>query len=140
MSTEANKAIIRRLTEDLWNAGNLSVADELIADNFVNHNPGPGQTPDREAFKQSITEFHNGFSGIRFNIDDLISEGDKTVARGTFHGTHTGEFAGVSATGKDVMMSWIVILRIKDGRITERWLHYNELDFLTQLGVIPPLG
>ena len=140
IALEQNKAIARRYIEELWTKGDLAVADELIAADFVDHSPAPGVTPDREGIKQGVTAFQTGFSDFQFIIEDLIAEGDKVVIPQTFRGTHTGEFAGAPATGKEITMTVIVILRIEGGKIVDRWANVDELGFLIQLGVIPPPG
>ncbi len=140
MALEQNKAIARRYIEELWTKGDLALADELIAADFVNHSPAPGETPDREGIKQGVTAFQTGFSDFQFMIEDLIAEGDKVVIPQTFRGTHTGEFAGAPATGKEITMTVIVILRIEGGKIVDRWANVDELGFLIQLGVIAPPG
>lgn len=139
-STEELKAIARRYIDDLWSKGNLAVADEIIAADFVNRSPVPGETPDREGIKQGVTAFQTGFSDYQFVIDDLIAEGDKIAIRNTFRGTHTGEFAGAPATGKQITFACIVILRIEDAKIVDRWAVVDELGFMIQLGVIAPPG
>lgn len=140
MSTKENKAIAYRYMEEFWNAGNLAVADEIIAIGFVNHSPVPGETPDREGMKQSVSAFHAGFSDLRFATEDMVAEGDRVALRGTFQGSHTGAFTGISPTGKDVTMTWFIILRIEEGKITDRWANFDELGFLAQLGALPSIG
>jgi len=139
-STEELKAIARRYIDDLWSKGNLAVADEIIAADFVDHSPHPGETPDREGIKQGVTAFQTGFSDYQFVIEDMIAEGDRIAIRQTFRGIHTGEFAGASPTGKEITMTCIVILRAKGGKIVDRWANVDDLGFLIQLGVIPPPG
>ena len=140
MSVEENKAIVRRYMEEFWNAGNLAIADEIIAADFCNHSPVPGETPDREGLKQSVSAFHAGFSDQRFATEDMVAEGDRVALRGTFRGVHTGAFAGSPATGRDVTMTWFIMLRIEGGKITDRWANFDELGFLTQLGALSPMG
>ena len=100
---EMNKAIARRYIEELFTQGNLDVADELVAEDFVNHSPfGEEDTGDREGLKQAASGFLASFPDGQFVIDDMIAEGDLVAMRGTGRGTHTGEpFAGVAATGAE---------------------------------------
>jgi steroid delta-isomerase-like uncharacterized protein len=136
MPTE-NKAILRRFFEEIFNQGNLSAADEIVAENYVNHNPAPGETPGREGLKQFVLTVHSGFPGGRFNVEDQIAEGDKVTTRWSFTGTHQAEFAGIPATGKQVQITAINIHRIVDGQIQEGWLNWDALGMMQQLGVIP---
>jgi steroid delta-isomerase-like uncharacterized protein len=136
MSTE-NKAMLRRFFEEIFNQGNLSAADEIVAENYVNHNPAPGETPGREGLKQFVPTVRSGFPGGRFTVEDQIAEGDKVTTRWSFAGTHQAEFAGIPATGKQVQITAINIHRIVDGQIQEGWLNWDALGMMQQLGVIP---
>lgn len=139
MSAEENKAIVRRLFDEL-NKGNLDVADEIFADDFVNHNPGPGGKADREGMKQLLADLHSAFPGCRWNVEDMIAEGDRVVYRFTMDGTHEGAYMGIPATGKQVRANAIGILRFAGGRAVERWNIGDALGLLQQLGIIPALG
>ena len=111
MSTEENKAIVRRATEELFNKNNLAVIDELYATNFVSHGT-PAMTPDREGYKQFVTMSHTALPDFHTTIEDMIAEGDKVVQRFTARGTHKGEFMGIPPTGKQVTITGIAIDRI----------------------------
>jgi steroid delta-isomerase-like uncharacterized protein len=137
MSTEENKAIVRRIFDEFLNTGDPDAADELFAADFVNHSPGRGAAPDREGMKQFITSLRRTFPDMKLTPDDLIAEGDKVTVRMTISGTHRGEIAGVSATGKQVAWDAISILRFADGKAVERWNISDELGLLRQLGVKP---
>ena len=140
MSVEENKAILNRFFEEIFNKGDLAAADELVARDYVNHDPAPGETPGVEGLKQFAADMRTGFPDILFTIDDQIAEQDRVVTRYTINGTHKGEFAGIPATGKPVTIGLIDIHRVVDGRIQECWLKWDTLDFMQQLGVIPPMG
>jgi steroid delta-isomerase-like uncharacterized protein len=139
-----NKAIARRYIEELFTQGNLDVADELVAEDFVNHSPfGEEDTGDREGLKQAASGFLASFPDGQFVIDDMIAEGDLVAMRGTGRGTHTGEpFAGVAATGAETEFTWTAFLRIEDGQITERWAEADGVAMLAPLGfeLAPPAG
>lgn len=137
MSMEANKALIRRLMDEVVNAGNLDAVDELLAPNFVNHNPLPGATPDRDGFKQAFRNLHAAFPDLHVISPDLIAEGDRVVALRGFEGTHDGPFMGVSATGKHIVLDGITVFRVVDGRIAERWGVLDTLGVMRQLGILP---
>ena len=139
MSIDENKAIAQRYMH-LWNTGDLAIADEIIAADFANHSPVPGETPDREGLKQGVRGFHAGFSELRFAVEDMVAERNKVAIRGTFRGVHTGAFEGIPATGREIAMTWFIMLRMVGGKISDRWANFDELGFLTQLGAIPPMG
>jgi steroid delta-isomerase-like uncharacterized protein len=135
MSTERNKAILHRYFEELFNTGNLSVADEIVGLNYLNHNPVPGEPPGREGLKAFITHLRTAFPDIQFTIEDQIAEGDKVVTRFTVTGTQQGEFAGIPATGRPVTVTALNIYRVAGGQIEEGWLNWDALGMMQQLGV-----
>jgi predicted ester cyclase len=134
--TERNKAVIRRFVEEVQNEKNWDVYDELNDPEFFNHSAPPGMT-NREGSKHYLAGFLDAFPGCRFTIDDMIAEGDQVVTKKTFRGTHTGEFAGIPPTGREVTLQFVDIMRVRDGRIIEHWLTMDQLSFMQQLGVIP---
>ena len=138
MSVEENKAIVHRIMEEIFNKGNVAAADELIASNFVDHNPVSGQPAGLEGLKQVVTMFRTAFPDLHCTVEEMIAEGDKVVARGTIRGTHKGEFMGVPPTGKRVRVTGIDIARIAGGKVVERWGNFDEMGMMQQLGVVPP--
>ena len=143
MSTEDNKALIRRLIEEVWNQGNLAVFDELYAPDFLFHDPGLPQVRTREEDKRWITETLNIFPDLHITIEDLIAEGDQVVVRMTGRGTNTGDILAPSphpATGKQVTMTGIAIARISNDQFVEIWHQVDWLGMFQQLGVIPTPG
>lgn len=136
MTTEQNKAVIRRLNDEFWNKGNVSVVDDVVAADFVDHDT-PGKAPGREGLKQFIIPFRDAFSDIQSTVEDLIGEGDKITWRWTFRGTHSGPVMGIPATGKVITLTGITIDRIAGGQIVERWNQMDAMGMLQQLGVIP---
>ena len=137
MSIDENKAIARRWGDDIWGKGDLAAADDLLAPDLTFTYPPPGAAPDREAYKQMVTMFHVGFPNVQFTAEDMVAEGDKVVVRWTSRGSHTGEFAGVAPTGRQVTITGISILRIAGEKIVEDWTEENALGMMQQLGVIP---
>jgi predicted ester cyclase len=140
MSTEENKAKVSRLIEEFVGKGNLAVADEIFATNFVNHSPAAGTTPDREDIKKYITKLHTAFPDYYNDIEDMIAEGDRVAVRVMCRGTHRGEFMGISPTGRQVNVTAISILRFAGGKVVERWNNTDNLGLLRQLGVVLPQG
>ena len=129
MSTEENKALVRREQEELWNhTGNLDAAHELFA---------PGQA---EAARQEAADFRQGFPDVVSVIENLIAEGDMVAARWSSRATHLGEYAGVSPTGNEVEFTGISVYRIAGGRIAESWTVEDELGLMRQIGAVPEPG
>ena len=139
MSTEANKAIIRRLFEEAFEQGNLAVLDEIIAPDQVNGGPRvlPGMPPGPEGSKMLISAYRNAFPDIHFTIDEQIAEGNTVVTRWTAHGTHKGELAGLPATGKPATVVGMGVDRVENGKIVESWGLFDQFGMSQQLGVIP---
>jgi steroid delta-isomerase-like uncharacterized protein len=140
MSTENCKAIACRLVEEIWNQGNLSVADEIFDANFVNHDDARPEVINLESYKQWVATGHDAFPNFCLSIEDIIAEENKVVIRYTFTGTHRGELMGIPPTGKQVVIAGIDIYRIASGKIVECWVSMDDLGFLQQLGVVPPMG
>ena len=135
MSAEENKAFTRRAYEAI-NQKNLDALDEMVASDMIDRDPAPGQGPGLEGVKQYFSSLHTAFPDVQMNIDDMIAEGDKVVARVNVGGTHQGEFMGIDPTGNRVTITGIDILRIADGKIVERWGKFDDLSMMQQLGVI----
>lgn len=135
MSAEQNKMIIRRLFAEIMR-GNLAVADELIAEDYVQHSVF--SIPNgREAFKQFFMAFATAVPDARFVIEDIIAESDKVVSRFSVTGTQMGELSGILPTRKKFTMRGIDIFRMVDGKIVEHWDAVDRLGMLQQLGIIP---
>jgi len=139
MSTEDNKALIRRAYEEGFNQRNLAVLDEVNASDLVSHNASTTMQG-LEAFKQFLSLYLSAFSDARFTVEDLIAEGDRVVARHTFRGTHTGDLMGIPPTGKQVSGTGIQITRIANGKAVEQWFNGDDLGLMQQLGVVASIG
>ena len=139
MSTEENKALVRRFEEEL-NKGNLALIDELFAADCVIHLGGGAELRGPEEFRQLITTFAPAFPDFVSTIEDLIAEGDKVVCRFTRTGTHKGEWLGIAATGKHITWTAIEISRIVGGKVVEAWGEIDMLSVMQQLGAIPTPG
>jgi steroid delta-isomerase-like uncharacterized protein len=132
-----NKAISRRADEELFNRGNLDVADELFAPDFVYHNPAGEELRGPENVKRYAVMLRAAFPDLHQTIEDQIAEGDKVSYRWTARGTHEGEPMGIAPTGKQVTFTGIAVARLADGKIEEMWENYDALGMLQQLGVVP---
>jgi steroid delta-isomerase-like uncharacterized protein len=141
MSTEENKALMRRIYEEVFNQKNLVAIDDFIAPNFVNHSAAQlGMTGgDLEHVKQFLSMVMQAFPDLHYTVEDLVAEGDKVVARLTISGTQQGAFMGIPPTGKHATISDIEIFRITGGKAVETWVQVDFLGLLQQLGAIPPM-
>ena len=122
------------------NTGDLDRADALVAPDFVEHNPTPGQGPGLEGFRQVVAMLRAAFPDLHITIDDLVGEGDKVSVRLTARGTHEGPFMGMAPTGRRAAWEGISIIRIADGRVAERWFHADVAGLARQLGAGPGGG
>ena len=138
-SLDSNKALIRRFYEEI-DKGNLDAMDDLVAENYVNHDPPPfpGLAAGRAGLKQAFLMFQKATPG-RHVIEDQIAEGDKVMTRLRGVGKHEGELAGIAPTGNDLDVKAVAIHRIADGKIVEHWSAVDSATMLAQLGVIPAL-
>ena len=139
MSTEANKAIIRRFFEEAFEKGNLAVLDEIVAPNQVNGGPGalPGMPSGPEGSKMLVSAYRNAFPDLHFTSEEQIAEGTTVVTRWTVHGTHQGELARLPATGKAATVVGLGVDQVENGKIVESWGLFDQFGMLQQLGVIP---
>lgn len=128
-----NKEVARRFVTEVWNAGNLDLAGELIHPAYVV--PGVGTGP--EAVKANISAFRTGFPDLEWVIEDVIAEGDRVVLRLMLHGTHLGTFHGIAATGRRVTMQEIAIWQVCDGKLHAGWFAFDGLGLRVQFGVLP---
>jgi steroid delta-isomerase-like uncharacterized protein len=142
MSTEENKALVRRMVEETFNRGNVGQADEFLAPDFVEREElPPGLPRDREGVKQLTVMLRSAFPDLKATIEDIVAEGDKVVVRQTWTGTHTGgEFMGVPPSGKAVSIGVIDIIRIAGGKFVEHWGQMDSMGMMQQLGAVPPPG
>jgi steroid delta-isomerase-like uncharacterized protein len=139
MSAE-NKAIARRFFE-LFSQGDMdTIGRELLSPDIMAHFPGMPGPLNLESYKQVGLMFRSAFPDIQDTVEDQIAEGDKVVTRITSRGTHQGELMGIPATGKQYTITAMVIDRIIEGRIVERWAQFDQLGMLQQLGVVPTPG
>jgi steroid delta-isomerase-like uncharacterized protein len=141
MSTEQNKVLVRQMVEEVFNRGNISLADKFLAPDFVEREELPPGVPrGREGVKQLTAMFRSAFPDFKATIDDLIAEGDKVVIRQTWTGTHKGEFMGMPPTGKRMSIGVIDIIRIVGGKFVEHWGQMDSMGMMQQLGAIPAPG
>jgi steroid delta-isomerase-like uncharacterized protein len=134
---QANKAVVERWLE-LWNTGDLAIADEIFGTDFVPHMPHYPDITDVESYKAEVAKTETGIPDFHATLDDIMAEGDKVVARFTATGTAQGEYMGVQVDGVPYTNTWTVMFRFAGGKIVEEWVQYDLLGVLEQWGVMPP--
>ena len=137
MTPEEGSALINRFYDEGWNANNLDVYDELVTDDFVDHQAMPGLPPGREGFKALNVMFRSAFPDVWVTVDRVLADGDKVACRWTSTGTHQGDLFGIPPTGRKVKVTATVVYRIEDGRLAEGWINRDDVGLMQQLGVIP---
>jgi steroid delta-isomerase-like uncharacterized protein len=133
---EDTRRLVARFYDGI-NAGNLGVIDELVADDFAEHEEFPGISQDKEGVRQFFTMFRTGFPDMRMDAHDVLIDGDLVCIRSTMSGTQQGEFMGMPPTGKRFEVSAIDMVRVRDGKVTDHWGVMDAMKMMQQLGVIP---
>lgn len=133
---DANLALVARLTDLIEVEHDIDGLDGVLAEDFVNHSPSEGFAADREGFKATARSVYGAFSDLESTIEEAFAAGDRVVTRWTERGTHSGEYLGVVATGRAVVVRAIEIWRVRDGLIVERWAEVNEVELLRQIGAL----
>ena len=137
-ATEAeNKAQFRRAYEELLNGGNLEVAEDLVAPEFLNHEAPPGRDRGPESMRGLATMLRTAFPDLHFTIEELVAEGDTVAGRLTMSGTHRGHLMGMPPTGRSVRQDHMHFVRFQNGKAIEHWGVRDEMGMMQQLGVIP---
>jgi steroid delta-isomerase-like uncharacterized protein len=139
--SENNKAIVRRLIEEVWNKGNLSLVEELFTPNYEHHDsstPDFGRGPESE--KKRVTLYRTAFPDLRLTIEDIIAEGETVMARWSCRGTHKGDLSGIAPTGRPFTISGITVGRVANGKIAESYVNWDALGLMQQLGVVSELA
>jgi steroid delta-isomerase-like uncharacterized protein len=141
MSVQENKALARRVFDEVWSQGKLDLADELLAPDFVGRPGGLGEPfKGPEGAKEFIGRLREAFPDITFTVEEMIAEGDLVATRWTSTGTHDGDFLGVEPTGRDAIFGGMTFLRFRDGTVAEGWTQLDALGLLKQIGAVPQLA
>ena len=141
MATQQDLASLRRIPEEVFSKGNLAVADEVVAANYVEHVPlPPGMPTGIAGLKAFVGGLRAAFPDLKYTIEDEFADGDQVVQRLTASGTHEGEFLGMAATRKKATWSEIHMSRVTDGKLVEHWANTDQMGMLQQLGIIPTPG
>src|SRR6267142_6168321 len=135
--SEQNKAVVRRLIEDHWNAKNHALVPELFAPTVAFYTPD-GVLNGLDGASTLLQAYATAFPDFRLVIDDMVADGDKVAFRWTFTGTHRGPLGDIRASGKNVSVSNAVgIFRLAAGKVDEAHLSWNKFALLQQLGILP---
>jgi steroid delta-isomerase-like uncharacterized protein len=135
--------VVLALFADLYSRNDPEAADRLLAADFVNHEAAAERSAGPQGAKETAAWLHESFSDLRFEIEDVICDGESVVVRLTMSGRHTGAagpFAGMPVTGRPFRTRQIHMWRVSDGRITDHWAVRDDLGWMTQLGLLSALN
>jgi predicted ester cyclase len=135
---EANKAVYRRVVEEVVNQGKFDVVDEIFHPDYVDHAAPPGSPPGLEGVKSVFGMFRTGFPDVKFHIDQMVGEGNYVATLVHGEGTQTGQFIQFPPSGKHAVWRSVGFFRVEDGLIREHWGIPDLLGLLIQIGIIPP--
>jgi steroid delta-isomerase-like uncharacterized protein len=135
MSAE-NEAVVRRFFEEFCNGRKGDLAEDLVTDDYVSHGPQAPPADGPEGVRERVGLYQESVDG-HWNVEEMMSVGDRVVARWTGTGTHRGELMGIEATGNSIEVEAISIFRMADGKIAEEWTVWDALGLLQQVGAVP---
>lgn len=133
--SEANKALIRRFYDQVWNKAEYWAADDLVAPEYVRHAPQP--ITGRDGIREIVSQVRAAFPDLFISIEDLLADGDRVAVRWHGYGTHSGEFRGVAPTHNPVQVNGITISRFHNAQIAEEWAQWDTLGLMRQLEARP---
>jgi steroid delta-isomerase-like uncharacterized protein len=134
------KELAQRWFSEVMSEGKTEVIDELCAQDFVDHNPLPGTSPDLAGIKDFVAQIRAAFPDLQMTADDLIVEGDRLAVRSTMRGHHEGDFMGIAATGKRIEVSNFDFVRFENDQAAEHWGAIDTGALMEQLGVATPVS
>ncbi len=136
------RELVDRFTKEVFNNKNLAYAEEVLSEDFVEHQVFAGSTPDKKGAIDSFRIVFQSAPDLTAEVDDVVVSGDKAAIRGTFRGTDTGGFTpGMPATNKPFVMGSIDVVRVgDDGKFTEHWGIQDTMGVMIQLGLAPGAG
>ena len=132
-TVEQNKAIYRNFIQTIFNEGRVEKLADFVGPDYKLNDAPPDTPKGSAAIAQVVVMFQTGFADLKITLEELVAEGELLAARATTEGTHTGEFLGMPATGKKIMMRGLTMVRIKDGLVRESWVKNDMMGLMNQL-------
>ena len=136
-TTDTNKAIARRIWEEIFPAMDVAALAEVSDPDVVHHGARPDEPRGLEGVTQTMLWLGSVFSDQRWEVQQVIAEGDLVALTATHHARHTGEMMGIAPTGREVAYDYIHVFRLRDGKIVEHWGQHDGIALMRQLGVRP---
>jgi predicted ester cyclase len=137
--SEELKTKVRKIYEVAYNKGNLDILDDILAPNYLRHQPPMKNIDGLEAYKNFVTEVLGAYSNFEMVLEDVLADGDKTIARLKLTGKNTGRIPSLKTppTGRDISMPSCVVSTWENGKIVEEWAYNDYLGLSYQFGVMP---
>jgi predicted ester cyclase len=132
----ANKELLRRFYQEVYVNWNMAMADEVISPQFRSHDWPEGGPTGPKAFRDYYSAMRSAVADARYEVDDLIAEGDRVVVRWRLLGTHKGAFRGIAPTGRPITLKGIAIYRVEGGKLMERWVVSDLYGVLEESGAL----
>ncbi|MEA2575903.1 MAG: hypothetical protein QOH93_3201 [Chloroflexia bacterium] len=137
MQARTNKEIVQVLYDRLFNDSDFSVADEIVAADFVNHARPDDSLRGPQALKSLTQWLHGAFPDSHYTLKRVMAEDDDVMVYLSHSGTHLGPFMGAAPTGRHFSQDQMHLIRLQDGKIAEHWAVRDDLGLMRQLGIIP---
>ncbi|MBS2030902.1 MAG: ester cyclase [Deltaproteobacteria bacterium] len=134
-----NKRVAARILDEVWSQGRFEAIEELCDDKFESRMPIVGKV-DRSSLKETIGAYRKAFPDLKFEVKDILFEGDKGVIRWVGSGTNKGSFMGMAPTNKFAKVHGVTFVEFKNGKSLKEYVHYDVLTFLDSLGIKLPIG
>ena len=135
--SEANRAVVRRWFNEIYNKKRLELMNELHAETYVWRGPGGVTVTSRDEMRELIGGYVAAFPDIHWTVEDQMADGDQVVTRWTARATHSEPFEGIAPTGNSVTFTGITISRLENGQLVEEWENFDELGMMRQIGALP---
>jgi predicted ester cyclase len=134
----ANKALVRRFYKEVYVDWNMALVDEVVSPRFTSHDWPEGSTGP-QAFRDYYAAIRAAVPDARYEVDDMLADGDRVAVRWRLLGTHEGDFGGIAPTGRPITLRGIAIYRVADGKLMERWVVSDLHGLLAEIGANSPL-
>lgn len=134
------KASCRRFYDEVMSQGNLDLIDELVADDFVEHETMPGVPPGKDSPREMTKIFRTAFPDLRAVVEEMVQEGNKVAVLARFTGTHQGDFMGIPPTGKSVDVPVFDLIEFRGDKVIAHWGVSDNGAMMEQLGLVDMPG
>lgn len=134
MSIEANKQLLERYVSEVWDEGDIDALGRFLASDYLRHTSPTLPPLDRDSQMARLRGIRAAFPDVTLTVEEVTAEADRVAFRSTIRGTHLGELAGIGATGREIVVSLVDVIRVEDERFAEQWGGPDMADLYRQLG------